>query len=54
MAGIGRANSSPLAISDAFSQHVGLLFIPAAVGVILFIKRNRQASDIALSQKAYS
>lgn len=33
----GHANSSLLAISDAFSQHLGLLFIPAAVGVILFL-----------------
>ena len=33
----GHANSSLLVISDAFSQHLGLLFIPAAVGVILFL-----------------
>lgn len=33
----GHANSSLLSISDAFNQHLGLLFIPAAVGVILFL-----------------
>lgn len=33
----GQANPSLLAVSDAFSQHLGLLFIPAAVGVILFL-----------------
>ena len=30
--------SEPLAfVSDGFSQHLGLLFIPAAVGVVLYL-----------------
>lgn len=32
-----QVNSSLLDISEAFSQHLGLLFVPAAVGVILFL-----------------
>ena len=33
----GQVNSSLALVSDAFSQHLGVLFIPAAVGVILFL-----------------
>ena len=33
----GHVNSSLALVSDAFSQHLGVLFIPAAVGVILFL-----------------
>lgn len=33
----GRVNPSLATVSDAFSQHLGVLFIPAAVGVILFL-----------------
>lgn len=33
----GQVNSSLATVSDAFSQHLGVLFIPAAVGVILFL-----------------
>ncbi|MHB8353834.1 MAG: CidA/LrgA family protein, partial [Burkholderiales bacterium] len=29
-------------VSDAFSQHLGLLFVPAATGVILFLPQLRQ------------
>lgn len=30
-------NPSLALVSDAFSQHLGLLFVPAAVGVVLFL-----------------
>ena len=33
----GRVNASLSLVSDAFSQHLGVLFIPAAVGVVLFL-----------------
>jgi holin-like protein len=33
----GHVNPSLALVSDAFSQHLGVLFIPAAVGVILFL-----------------
>ncbi len=33
----GKVSSSLAMVSDAFSQHLGVLFIPAAVGVILFL-----------------
>lgn len=33
----GQVNPSLALVSDAFSQHLGVLFIPAAVGVILFL-----------------
>ncbi len=33
----GQVNNSLALVSDAFSQHLGVLFIPAAVGVILFL-----------------
>lgn len=33
----GRVNPSLATVSDTFSQHLGVLFIPAAVGVILFL-----------------
>jgi holin-like protein len=29
-------------VSDAFSQHLGLLFVPAATGVILFLPQLRE------------
>ncbi len=29
-------------VSDAFSQHLGLLFVPAATGVVLFLPQLRQ------------
>lgn len=29
-------------VSDTFSQHLGLLFVPAATGVILFLPQLRQ------------
>ena len=37
----GRVNPSLALVSDAFSQHLGVLFIPAAVGVILFLPQLR-------------
>jgi holin-like protein len=33
----GQINNSLALVADAFSQHLGILFIPAAVGVILFL-----------------
>ncbi len=33
----GQVNQSLALVSDAFSQHLGVLFVPAAVGVILFL-----------------
>ena len=33
----GQVNSPLAMVSDAFSQHLGVLFVPAAVGVILFL-----------------
>lgn len=33
----GHVNTSLATVSDAFSQHLGVLFVPAAVGVILFL-----------------
>ncbi|MDV6344921.1 CidA/LrgA family protein [Nitrosomonas sp. Is37] len=33
----GQVNPSLATVSDAFSQHLGVLFIPATVGVILFL-----------------
>jgi len=33
----GQVNQSLATVSDAFSQHLGVLFVPAAVGVILFL-----------------
>jgi holin-like protein len=38
----GRVPDSMLTVADAFSQHLGLLFIPAATGVILFLPQLRQ------------
>ncbi len=33
----GQVNQSLALVSDAFSQHLGVLCVPAAVGVILFL-----------------
>ncbi len=33
----GHVNDSLAQVADAFSQHLGILFVPAAVGVILFL-----------------
>ena len=47
----GSVNSSLALVSDAFSQHLGVLFLPAAVGVILFLpqlKANAMAIGLAL------
>ena len=47
----GSVNSSLALVSDAFSQHLGVLFVPAAVGVILFLpqlKANAMAIGLAL------
>ena len=37
-----RVPDSMALVSDAFSQHLGLLFVPAATGVILFLPQLRQ------------
>jgi holin-like protein len=37
----GHVNDSLSLVSDAFSQHLGVLFIPAAVGVVLFLPQLR-------------
>lgn len=37
----GHVNASLSLVSDAFSQHLGVLFIPAAVGVVLFLPQLR-------------
>ncbi len=37
-----RVPDSMAVVSDAFSQHLGLLFVPAATGVILFLPQLRQ------------
>lgn len=47
----GNINTSLALVSDAFSQHLGVLFVPAAVGVILFLpqlKANALAVSAAL------
>jgi holin-like protein len=47
----GSVNPSLALVSDAFSQHLGVLFVPAAVGVILFLpqlKANAFAISAAL------
>ena len=47
----GNVNTSLALVSDAFSQHLGVLFVPAAVGVILFLpqlKANAFAISAAL------
>lgn len=47
----GSVNSSLALVSDAFSQHLGVLFVPAAVGVIMFLpqlKANAMAIGLAL------
>jgi len=33
----GKVNAPLLGVADAFRQHLGLLFVPASVGVILFL-----------------
>ena len=33
----GEANSSLAMVADTFRQHLGLLFVPASVGVVLFL-----------------
>ncbi|MDE2260809.1 MAG: CidA/LrgA family protein [Betaproteobacteria bacterium] len=38
----GPVPDSMALVSDAFSQHLGLLFVPAATGVILFLPQLRQ------------
>lgn len=38
----GRVPDTLAFVSDAFSQHLGLLFVPAATGVVLFIPQLRE------------
>lgn len=38
----GRVPGNLALVSDAFSQHLGLLFVPAATGVILFLPQLRE------------
>ncbi|MDE2212685.1 MAG: CidA/LrgA family protein [Betaproteobacteria bacterium] len=38
----GRIPDNLALVSDAFSQHLGLLFVPAATGVILFLPQLRE------------
>ena len=38
----GRVPENLALVSDAFSQHLGLLFVPAATGVILFLPQLRE------------
>ena len=33
----GAVNASLAGVADSFSQHLGLLFVPAAVGVVMFL-----------------
>lgn len=33
----GAVNAPLAAVADSFSQHLGLLFVPAAVGVVMFL-----------------
>ena len=33
----GQVNTELAAVADAFRQHLGLLFVPASVGVVLFL-----------------
>jgi holin-like protein len=37
----GRVSESLAFVSDGFSQHLGILFVPAAVGVVLFLPQLR-------------
>jgi holin-like protein len=37
----GRVNPSLSFVAGAFSQHLGILFVPAAVGVVLFLPQLR-------------
>ena len=43
-----QVGESMAVVADAFSQHLGLLFVPAAVGVVLFLPQLR-ANFVALS-----
>lgn len=43
----GRVNDSLALVADTFSQHLGVLFIPAAVGVILYLPQ-LQANAMAV------
>ncbi|MDE1941873.1 MAG: CidA/LrgA family protein [Betaproteobacteria bacterium] len=38
----GRVPENLALVSDTFSQHLGLLFVPAATGVILFLPQLRE------------
>ena len=33
----GSVNTALASVADSFSQHLGLLFVPAAVGVVMFL-----------------
>lgn len=44
----GEVNTPLLSVADAFRQHLGLLFVPASVGVILFLPE-LQAHALAVS-----
>jgi holin-like protein len=44
----GRVNAALDAVATGFTQHLGLLFVPAAVGVVLFLPQLR-ANAVALA-----
>jgi holin-like protein len=39
----GRVPEATAAVADAFSRNLGLLFVPAAVGVVLFLPKLKEA-----------
>ncbi len=39
----GSVNAALSLVSEAFSQHLGVLFVPAAVGVVLFLPQLRES-----------
>ena len=43
----GQVNDSLALVADTFSQHLGVLFVPAAVGVILYLPQ-LQANFLAV------
>jgi holin-like protein len=39
----GRVPEATATVADAFSRNLGLLFVPAAVGVVLFLPKLKEA-----------
>lgn len=50
----GRTSDSLDFVADGFAQHLGILFVPAAVGVILFVPQLRSHGLVLLLTLALS